>query len=128
MVVNSKLQRKLRNFFLIKNQHNPFSFGRVEEVFPLPGAGQNNSLPLLLPQYIQIEDDRYLYIYIYIYLYKYRNIWTEQIQVDRFRTVSALRSSQPADLCYLTSEALPALLYLFCKNISAIVLSVHLGV
>ena len=33
----------------IKNQHNRFPFERVENICPLPGAGQNNPLPLLLP-------------------------------------------------------------------------------
>ena len=49
VVVNSKLQHKLRDFFYIKNQHNIFPFEIVEDVCPLPGAGQNNPLPLLLP-------------------------------------------------------------------------------
>ena len=34
---------------LIENQHNIFSFERVEDVCPLPGAGQHSPLPLLLP-------------------------------------------------------------------------------
>ena len=29
----------------------------VEDVCPLPGAGQNRPLPLLLPPHVQIEDD-----------------------------------------------------------------------
>ena len=33
----------------LKNQHNRFLFERVENICPLPGAGQNNPLPLLLP-------------------------------------------------------------------------------
>ena len=41
----------------IKNQHNIFPFKRVEDVCPLPGAGQNRPLPLLLPPHVQIEDD-----------------------------------------------------------------------
>ena len=42
---------------LIKNQRNRFPFERAKDVCPLPRAGQNNPLPLLLPQHIQIEDD-----------------------------------------------------------------------
>ena len=41
----------------IKKQHNRFPFERVEDFCPLPGAGQNNPLPLLLPPHVQIEDD-----------------------------------------------------------------------
>ena len=29
----------------------------VEDIFPLPGAGQNRPLTLLLPPHIHIEDD-----------------------------------------------------------------------
>ena len=42
--------------FLI-NQHNLFPFKRVKDICPLPGAGENHPLPLLLPLHIQIEDD-----------------------------------------------------------------------
>ena len=42
---------------LLKKQHNRFPFERIEDVCPLPGAGQNNPLPLLLLPHVQIEDD-----------------------------------------------------------------------
>jgi hypothetical protein len=41
----------------IKNQPNIFPFERLEDVCLLPGDGQNNPLPLLLPPHVQIEDD-----------------------------------------------------------------------
>ena len=39
----------------IKNQHNRFPFERVEDVSPLPGAGQNRPLPLLLPHTFRLR-------------------------------------------------------------------------
>ena len=66
VVVNSNIDDKvaLKNFNynvnytnkLIKNQQNIFQFERLEDVCPLPGAVQNNPLPLLL-LHVQIEDD-----------------------------------------------------------------------
>ena len=58
---NKKKKEKIRHYTnkLIQNQHNKFLFERVEDVCPLPGAGQNRPLPLLLPQHVQIEDDLY---------------------------------------------------------------------
>ena len=36
---------------------NTIPFEGVKDVYPLPGAGQNRPLPLLLPPHVQIEDD-----------------------------------------------------------------------
>ena len=55
---NSDLKHKKKfTNKLIKNQHNRFPFQRLEDVYPLPGAGQNRPLPLLHHPYVQIEDD-----------------------------------------------------------------------
>ena len=53
---NTTKKKHYTNKF-IKNQHNRFPFGRVEDVCPLFGPGQNRPLPLLLPQHVEIEDD-----------------------------------------------------------------------
>ena len=57
--VASKIQNYKVNYTnkFIKNQHNIFPFVRVEDVWFLPGAGQNNPLPILLPPDVQIEAD-----------------------------------------------------------------------
>ena len=39
----------------IKNQYNRFPFERVEDACPLPGAGQNRPLPLLLPHTFRLR-------------------------------------------------------------------------
>ena len=40
-----------------ENQHNRFAIEIVGDVRPLPGAGVNSPLCLLLPLHIKIEDD-----------------------------------------------------------------------
>ena len=55
MTYNVKKQHYTNKF--IKYQHNKFPFERVEVVCPLPGAGQNRPLLLLLPSHVQIKDN-----------------------------------------------------------------------
>ena len=55
-IMTCNVKKKYTNK-LIKNQYNIFSFEREEDVCPLPGSGQSRPLLLLLPSYVQIEDD-----------------------------------------------------------------------
>ena len=62
------MRKKKLNFncWLAKNRHytkniikkylTNFPIEMVEDVYPIPGAGQDRPLPLLLPPHVQIED------------------------------------------------------------------------
>ena len=56
-ILNYNVKKNMKQTNLLKTNTIDFLFERVEDVCPLPGAGQNNPLPLLLPPHVQIEVD-----------------------------------------------------------------------
>ena len=47
---------------MIKNKHTRFPNEMIEDVCPLPGAGQVRPLPLLLPPHVHIEDSMVIHV------------------------------------------------------------------